>query len=117
MATRNPIPCYYPDPHLPIRVIQHRGTFEHDAYPVHVHQDVTWEFCYVVRGQVTAVLRGTPRRLGPGEVLMFRPDDVHGFDAWTGEHITLMFQQCCITVARITVRFLQWFNRFFIPFY
>ena len=56
MATRNPIPCYYPDPHLPIRVIQHRGTFEHDAYPVHVHQDVTWEFCYVVRGQVTVCL-------------------------------------------------------------
>lgn len=90
-ATR--MPCYYPDPSLPIRVIRHGVTVEHDAYPLHVHADRTWECCYVVEGHVTAMLRGRPRRLGPGEAYIMGPDDAHGFDAWSGRHRTLMFQQ------------------------
>lgn len=104
MKTTNCLQCYYPDPRLPVRVIPHRGTFTHDAYPVHIHEDVSWEFCYSIRGQVTAVVRGVPRHVTPGEVLILGPHDVHGFDAWTGKHITLMFQQKVLRQTPLTVR-------------
>ncbi len=83
----------YPDPAVPVRIIRHLGTFERDAYPTHVHEDVTWELCYVVERQVTAVIEGRLVTLGPGEALVIRPDEPHGFDAWTGKHLTLMFRQ------------------------
>lgn len=104
MSTAGLIPCYYPDPRVPIRVIRHRGTFDHDAYPEHVHQDVTWECCYIVEGQVTALVRGAPRRLGPGEVLVLGPDEAHGFEAWTGKHMTLMFRQKVLTQTPVMAR-------------
>lgn len=83
----------YPDPEMPLRIIRHLGTFERDAYPTHVHEDITWECCYIVEGRVRAVLGGRPRTLGPGEALVIRPDEPHGFDAWAGRHLTLLFRQ------------------------
>lgn len=94
-------PILYPDPAVPVIAYSGRvgrvGQF-------HVHTDEDWELCYIASGEAQYRIGSERLRLGPGEMLVIRPEDPHVCLGWRGERFVAIFRRWVLRGVRLSVR-------------
>ena len=94
-------PILYPDPAVP--VIAYSGRVGRTGQ-FHMHTDEDWELCYIASGEAQYRVGSSMWRLGPGEMLVIRPDDPHACLGWRGERFVAIFRRWVLRGARLSVR-------------